>query len=392
MEFFMSKILVNIAAAILSVSAFCCVSEQNRNVLRAEALLTKATDYLWSKQADDGGWHSETHGILRGGQAWSPFVLLALVDAPGTIARRKDSAVERGLEFVRAHVNDEGVLGLSDPDVFEYPNYATSYAVRLLVREEGKNDGPLIARMSDYLASQQLTEHRGFTEQDPVYGAWGFGETNLPPGTPGFADLSHTRRVLQALHDAGFEDSTACRKAELFLRIVQKHPAETRRQPGMEDGTQGTPSYDGGFYFSPVVVARNKGGMENSGLFRSYATATCDGVLALFLAGVPRDDERMVSALNWLSSHPLLDHPEGIPEDSPDRWQDVMFFYHLLVRSEVYSTFGVEGPWRSEIISLLEQRQHADGSFANPSGELNKEDDPILATAMVVYILTNMIR
>jgi len=359
-------------------------------MVRAESVLGKAAGYLWSKQAEDGGWHSETHGILRGGQAWTPFVLLALADMPLSVSRRQDADIERGLAFIRAHINEEGVIGLSDPDVLEYPNYATSFALRLLAKHASESDRPLLDRMRAYLISQQLTEHRGFTEGDLVFGSWGFGETNLPRGTPGFADLSHTRRVLQALRETGTRDSSIYGKSELFLRLLQKHPADARIQPG--EGNPVGIQYDGGFYFSPVVLPRNKGGLEDSGVFRSYATATCDGVLALYFAGIPRNDERVASALNWLSGHPMLEQPEGIPEDNPEQWQDVMFFYHLLVRSEVYATFGSEGTWRNAIVARLEKKQRADVIFTNPLGELNKEDDPLLATAMVVYTLTNILR
>ncbi len=376
---------------ILSIASLSCGNDASRGPSGAEAILKKATAFLWSKQGSDGGWHSETHGILRGGQAWTPFVLLALADLPGDFHPGSDEGTRRSLGFVRSHVNEAGALGLSDPDVLEYPNYATSYALRLLARHGVASDRMLVNRMQAYLVSQQFTEHRGFTEEHPVYGAWGFGETNLPPGTPGFADLSHTRRVLQALRESGYSDSSAYRKSELFLRFLQKHPSEPRKQVGPEEAPS-VIKYDGGFYFSPAVTARNKGGIAEDGVFRSYATATCDGVLALHYAGVSPDDERAMSALSWLVGHPLLAQPEGIPADSPEQWQDVVFFYHLLVRSEVYSTLGSEGDWREEIVRLLETKQKPDGSFSNPLGELNKEDDPILATAMVVYTLANVMR
>jgi hypothetical protein len=386
-ERLMKKLLI----AIMSIAGLSCNGDENRLVLRAESLLKRASSYLWSKQGADGGWHSETHGILRGGQAWTPFVLLALADVPGDAHPASAAGVDLGLEFIRTHLNDAGTLGLSDPDVLEYPNYATSYALRLLVRHGREADSALAVLMKLYLVSQQLTERRGFTPAHPAYGAWGFGETSLPPGEPGFADLSHTRRVLQALRETGHADSASYRNAEPFLRFLQKHPSEPRAQVGGDSITAGL-FYDGGFYFSPVVTARNKGGLDDEGVFRSYATATCDGALALHYAGIPQSDERIVSALGWLARHPLLSQPEGIPEDTPEGWQDVVFFYHLLVRSEVYSVFGSDLPWREEIVSLLETRQRSDGSFANPHGELNKEDDPILATAMVVYTLMNVLR
>jgi hypothetical protein len=38
-------------------------------------------------------------------------------------------------------------------------------------------------------------------------------------------------------------------------------------------------------------------------------------------------------------------------------------------------------------VRTLEGRQGKDGSFSNPYGALNKEDDPLLATAMAVQVL-----
>src|SRR5690606_23504650 len=70
-----------------------------------------AAEYLWSQQAEDGGWHSATHGIVRGGQAWTPFVLHALLQVPEDVAARPEGGVERALGFIRAHVDTSGALG-----------------------------------------------------------------------------------------------------------------------------------------------------------------------------------------------------------------------------------------------------------------------------------------
>ncbi|MFQ5572067.1 MAG: prenyltransferase/squalene oxidase repeat-containing protein, partial [Rhodothermales bacterium] len=219
----------------------------------AEALLAESCRFLWEAQGEDGGWHSETHGLLRGGQAWTTFVLHALLEAPLEACDRSEDDVERALAFIRNHVNEEGVVGLSDPDLLEYPNYATAYAVRVLARYGEEADGPLVEQMVRYLLGQQFAEHRGFEPGDPAYGSWGFGEQHLLPGRTGHVDLSHTRRVLQALHDAGLDTLETYRKAEAFLRLVQKHPHDPRLQAAGLDTL-----YDGGFYASPVVPGVNK--------------------------------------------------------------------------------------------------------------------------------------
>ena len=351
-----------------------------------EAVLADACAYLWSMQDADGGWHSATHGLLRGGQAWTPFVLHTLLEAPAGACAPPPHAVTRALGFIRRHLNEDGALGLADPDVFEYPNYATAYALRVLVRQGEAEDAPRIEAMVAYLAEQQFAEHRGFRPGDAAYGSWGFGEKHLPPGRTGHVDLSHTRRVLQALHDAGHRDPAVYRRAEVFLRLVQKHPADARLQEAGVDSRV----YDGGFFASPVVPGVNKSAPVESDslyLYGSYATTTCDGLLALLAAGVDPNDERVQAALGWLRAHDEMAYPEGMVPDHPAQWQRVLFYYHLGVRAEVYGALGEPGPWREAMVRALAGKQRDDGSFANPYGAPNKEDDPILATALAILAL-----
>ena len=357
-------------------------------------MLAAACAFLWTMQGDDGGWHSSTYGLLKGGQAWTPFVLFALLEAPDETCPKSTSDVERALAFIRNHVDDAGALGLADPDVLEYPNYATASALRVFARHGAAADGPLVEKMTAYLRGQQFVEHRGIQPDEVAYGSWGFGEQRLPPRRrTGHIDLSHTRRVLHALHDAGYDDPAAYHHAEAFLRLVQKHPDDPRLRAAGFDSL----FYDGGFFASPVVPGVNKSAPVPEApaglpLYRSYATATCDGLLALLAAGVDRDDERVQAAIRWLRDHPHLAYPEGIPQDHPAQWHRVLFYYHLHVRAEVYDALAWSGPWRDEMVRALAGKQHDDGSFANPYGAANKEDDPLLATAMVVQTLTAALR
>ena len=45
---------------------------------------------------------------------------------------------------------------------------------------------------------------------------------------------------------------------------------------------------------------------------------------------------------------------------------------------------GYEGPWRQEMLRMISPLQSDDGSFSNPLGAPNKEDDPLLATALAI--------
>jgi squalene-hopene/tetraprenyl-beta-curcumene cyclase len=285
-------------------------------------------------------------------------------------------------------------LGRADPEVLEYPNYATAYALRCLVRARRPQDRDLMKRMVAYLAAQQYGPARGFSEQSPAFGGWGFGG-DYPPGETGHMDLAHTRHVLQALREAGEVEPAVFTRAQQFLRFVQQHPDDPRPQltaDGSPAGSKIAP-YDGGFYFSPMVLGANKGrtgtDAEGNTYFRSYATASCDGLLALLAAGVPRDDERVAAAARWLAKHPRLDYPEGVPRDLPEPWGESIHFYHLAVRSEVYRRLRWPGAWRTEIVRLLDGQQDRCGRFVNRRCHLMKEDDPLLCTTLAVIALSH---
>jgi squalene-hopene/tetraprenyl-beta-curcumene cyclase len=301
--------------------------------------------------------------------------------------------VERALAFVRRHVSASGVLGVADPDVLEYPNYATAYALRCLARAGAPGDRALIDTMRARLVSEQYTPARGFTEASLVFGGWGFGGAR-PPGQAGHMDIAHTRCVLQALRESGTQDRAVFTRALMFLRLMQRHPSERRPHPPPLVTTAGAPRravrFDGGFFFSPVVLDANKGAVltDDRGAYHgSYATATGDGLLALLAAGLPAGDQRVRAARRWLEQHERLDQPEGVPAGGPQDWGHAIEYYHLAVRAEAYAALGISARLRPRLPLELRPRQRPDGSFVNERNHLMKEDDPLLATALAVIAL-----
>ncbi|MHC4957351.1 MAG: prenyltransferase/squalene oxidase repeat-containing protein [Planctomycetota bacterium] len=259
--------------------------------------------------------------------------------------------VENALAFLRRNARPDGALGYANPVVLEYPNYATAFALRCLVKAGRKRDMDLIVRMRDYLVGQQIRDI-----ESPAFGGWGFG------GESRHMDLSHVRCVLQALREAGGVDPAVYVRAQVFLRLLQRRT---------EHPQTGAAPFDGGFYFSPVVIDANKG----SG-FSSYATATGDGLLALLAAGVPEADERVQGARAWLERHAGLERPAGIPSDRPIDWGPQVHYYHLCVRA-------LAG---YDVRDAVVKRQEANGRFVG-IGHLMKEDDPLIATTLALRSL-----
>jgi hypothetical protein len=369
----------------------------------ARQALARACDYLWSTQQTDGSWRSAQYGVLRSGQALTPFVLHALLVADPAAATRRAAAVDRARDFLVAQVDADGAWGRQDPEVLEYPVYATSYALQCLALLDQDGDRPLRAQGLQFLCNAQYQEANGFAADHPAYGAWGF-DAPVAPGRAGHLDLAHTRRALETLRATGHAApgaADAARRAAHFLARVQKlAPPVSRSQPSQEDAGRlpaagaSQPGYDGGFFFSTTALAANKGLQSPApeSAWRSYATATCDGLLALAAAGAGPGDSRYDAAAAWLVAHPEADYPFGIPHDHPEPWGDAVRFYHLAVRGEAARLLGAEATWGAQLAATLAAEQRADGSFANARSPLMKEDEPLLSTALALIGLTGIVR
>jgi Squalene-hopene cyclase C-terminal domain/Prenyltransferase and squalene oxidase repeat len=317
--------------------------------------LEKAGRYLWSRQSEDGGFHSGVYGLLRSGQSLTPFALGALLDVPESRLPRPANGVDRAFEFIRKHTNVDGELGRMDPTIDDYPNYATALAVTAFVKARPggweKDIAPMLAR----LRAQQFAETNGWKRSDAAYGAWGMGGPILRPPEAGHVDVSMTRYVLEALRASGVPASDpSIARALVYL--------ERSQNP------------DGGFYFSAVNADINKAG-EAEGHFLSYGTATADGVLALRAAGIPDSDSRVAKAVQWLRTHHKRDGAPGFDSASREMWSSGLRFYYADVISR-----AVPG------LPLILPDQQADGSFRNPNF-LVKEDDPIIATTFAIGTL-----
>jgi squalene-hopene/tetraprenyl-beta-curcumene cyclase len=333
--------------------------------------LARAADFLWNQQAKDGGWPSHTYGLLRSGQSLTPFVLEALLQIPD---RQPAAKIDRAIEFIQRNTNSEGTLGMMDPSLPDYPNYATALAVSALCRAKRPGWEEQIKPMIACLRRQQFREDNGWHPNDAPYGAWGMGGIEHPPPNPGHVDLSMTRYVIEALRAAGVVgDDPAFLRARIFVERCQNY------DPKHPDNA------DGGFFFSTTEFDTNKAGHDGQH-FRSYGTTTADGILALLDLGRPRDDARVKAAERWLTSHHRDMAVPGFIGEAFQRWPHGLAFYYAAASSQAFRALSV--PVGPAVAQALERSQKSDGSWANPEN-LVKEDDPFIATAFAVRALVN---
>jgi len=313
-----------------------------------DSALARGCQYLQSQQSEDGGWHSRKYGLLKSGQSLTPFVLNTLLQACAV----QPAALDRALAFINRNTNSEGAVGKMDPLLYDYPNYATALAVRALVRA-----GKPVAHMTAWLRTQQFSEEHGWKRDDSAYGGWGMGGEPRVAPDPGHVDLSMTRHVLQALAAAKVPATDpAWARARVFVERCQNP--------------------DGGFYFSPVVLDANKAGQDGNGQYRSYGTATADGILAMLALG-----DKPESAQRWLTARDIPDGAPGFTGKAYQRWTSGLRFYYAGASAEVLGAGRL-------LITNLESSQHSDGSWRNPE-KLGKEDDPLIATTFAISALSH---
>lgn len=383
-----------IVLIILCLNALSCKTRE----VKFDDAYKKSVEWLWSQQSADGAWHSKTHNVLKDGRVLSPYILYYLLQVPDSVFHKNKSSVDKAIAFI------DQDLWSGDSLISEnYPNYAAAYALRIYTQTHINDQKQW--RLVQYLRDQQFTELRNTPPGSMAYGGWGYGETDLKPGEFGHVDISHTRRILEALTDA-YNHPGKTLKAQLdssptlslfdrhaahqFLLSVQRAPEDLRLYEGCTD--RSNIPYDGGFVSSMYTLSTNKCQPYNVNdcyHYPSYATATCDGLLALHAMGLDSSKE-FQDALQWLEKNQRIDVIDGLSKEDPEQWYQIMHFYHWSVRAEAMRVAGIRGSWEKDMIQALIKEQQPEGYYINPLGGVNKEDDPLLSTTFCVQAFTSL--
>ncbi len=381
---------LSLTVTILSAIIFTTGCQSREEML--EITMQKSIAWLWAQQDEDGAWHSQTHAVLKDGKALTPYILYHLLQIPEDKFIRPQDGVQRGVEFIQREIRASISKGEDSLPMLNYPNYSAAYALKVLCFLQ--QDTALQNILVGHLLREQFIEHRGIAPDNLAYGGWGYGEPGLPFGEHGHVDVSHTRRIVEALkmkaEAKAKETPTVSRSHALalsrhFLQGVQR----TQEDPRLYEGCLSRKAlpYDGGFISSTVTLATNKCEpvlIEGAGYhYPSYATATCDGFLAMHALGMT-DTKAYADAKQWLEKNQDMSTIEGLSKEDPEQWHEVMHYYHWAVRAEAMTAAGITGPWSKELQRMLIKEQQPDGYYINPIGGVNKEDDPLMATIFAV--------
>jgi squalene-hopene/tetraprenyl-beta-curcumene cyclase len=339
--------------------------------------LDKGLAWLKARQNEDGSWSTPDHPAL------TALALLAFQREPtGRYTSEQPDFLKKGYAFLKGNAKPDGGIynvGLS--------NYNTSVGLMALLAKNDPADEPLIERARKFIAGQQASD----LAKPELNGGFGYGPTGTSPKRQ-HPDLDNTVVSLEALRAYAQARPTTelaagkdlnWKAAIEFVSRCQNLPA-TNKEPWASDD----PANRGGFIYYPGFS--NAGEQELPGgrkALRSYGTISYAGLLSFVYAELPRDDQRVIAALEWLKKNYTLEENPGLGQAG--------LYYYLHLATKGLASAGIETletgegktvDWTREIATRLMNLQATDGSWVNDTARW-MEKDPALVTSYGVMTL-----
>ncbi len=341
--------------------------------------LDKAVAALGRLQSKEGGWQSETYGVLKPGAATTALVLETLSRLPKSQLEKALPLTKKSFAFLESQKGKEGALGTGG-EWAEYPTYATALALRAILVLKPKSWKKNVALWVGYLKKAQNNEANGSKKGDSAYGGW--SPLGAPePDLPRRSDISATRYVLEALRDADVPvTDPVWKKALAYVFSCQNH----------------TEGGDGGFIYTYNRLELNKAGPDQlrRGKFNSYGSASVDGWISL---GILKDrrvmgeatEKRIQAVKEWFRRHKEVKICPGFAgtEASNDGWdKGVRLYFRSALSGRLSNVEDKPDVLMAQIAAATLASQKADGTWKNEV-ILMKEDDPLVATAFALRTL-----
>lgn len=343
----------------------------------AEEAIARSIDYLMSKQAEDGGWHSEVYGGLRGGAATTCLVLYSLAYAPAEYVDPHHEQLLKAGDFLKLGLDEKGFA--SNPDGSpDYSNYASAMLLIANDRLDLELSKHQQQRLVNYLLAAQLDSEHGYDSDSPEFGGWDLMGWMEPPKETAGTNISVTRLVVEALVIYSRQDDVreALRRAEDWLG--------------------GCSTRDGGFCFHPRQSHDgNKAGWYDDEREEAvaYGTATADGLRILQVLNVQADDPRREGAIDWLTKNAKTKNKvPGFEEKVAESgWDQGLLWYYEFALSTTINNFPskTQAYLAQSVVKRLVAEQNPEGFWENKSTRM-REDDPLIATSFALIALSNL--
>lgn len=346
-------------------------------LLEVNAAIDRGLDWLAANQKEDGSWSNGTFPALTALPAWA-FIR-------GEHPQKKE-VVDKAVSFLLSCRQNNGgiykdVKGRKGGGL---PNYNTAISMTTLHATGDPKLVPTVLKARKYIARGQ---HFG----DDVYeGGFGYDQNT----DRAYTDLLNTfyateaMRLTQSVED--LRDSSES-KVDIDWSKTVKYIEKMQNKP------KAGPDQVGGFFYKP---GESKAGTTTNAdgvvVFRSYASMTYAGMLALIYADVDKTDTRVRSAFKWATDRWSLEENPGMGQ------QGLFFFFNVLSKSlhaygadVVPVNDGKTVDWRVETAKKVLSLQTIDpstghGYWLNKNGRF-WERDPVLVTSYTILTLEQIL-
>jgi len=341
--------------------------------LEVENAIGKGLSWLSGAQKPGGYWAQAEY------PAMTALALTAFQGDPSGFYKRKyEKQIKEGYDYLVKNVKPDGSIYGKD-----LKNYNTSISMMALLVANNSAYEPILKNGRKYLISQQ--DNLG--EDNPLDGGVGYG------GTYKNSDMNNTTSALEALYYTRYLRSDVANDPEtkdLNWKAAVRFISRTQNLPESNDQkwASADPENKGGFVYFPENSKAGETRIGEKVVFRSYGSASYNGLLSYLYAQMDKSDPRVKGVTEWLTRNYSLTENPGMGQ------QGLFYYYHTMAKA--LSIAGIDTlslkdgrriNWRQELTKRLLDLQGADGSWVNQQNGRFWEKDPNLVSAYAIITL-----
>lgn len=349
----------------------------------AENAIGKGLTWLANKQQPGGYWAQTEHPAL------TAMILTAFQGDPSNFYKRKyEQNIKLGYDYLASNVKPDGSIYVKD-----LKNYNTALSMMAFLVANNTAYEPILKNGRKFLISQQDDFGDKGMGDHPLDGGMGYS------GSYKNSDINNTTLALEALHYTRYLKSDVANDPEtkdLNWKAAAQFISRTQNLQGTNDQpfASNDPDNKGGFvYFPENSMAGQTTLPDGKVVYRSYGSASYNGLLSLTYAQVDVKDPRVKAVLDWLNRNYSLEENPGMGQAG------LFYYYHMMAKG--LSLAGVDTltlkdgkklKWRPALAKRLLDLQASDGSWVNQQNGRFWERDPHLVTAHAILTLEILYR
>lgn len=351
--------------------------------LEVENSIGKGLTWLAGTQQAGGYWGQVEY------PAMTALILTAFNGDPSTFYKRKyEQNIKSGYEYLVSNVKPDGSIYGKD-----LKNYNTAISMTAFLVANNTAYEPILKNGRKYLISQQDDFGEKGMGDHPLDGGVGYG------GRYKNSDMNNTTAALEALYYTRYLKNDVANDPDakdLNWKAVTQFITRSQNLPGHNDQpwVSGDPDNKGGFvYFPENSKAGETTRPDGKVAFRSYGSASYNGLLSYIYAQMDKNDPRVKAVVDWLARNYTLDENPGLGQDG------LYYYYHTMAKAlsiagidTLTLTDGRKINWRKDLTNRLLNLQNADGTWVNKQSARYWEKDPHLVTAYALLTLEILYR